>query len=132
MLAGLALVAVIAGQGSSSEDVSSGAVVATANGIELTLDQGAFHGTSNLIEYHIYRSDQGLPVFSVPGSSAFALDTVLGTGATPPEITYQEPDPTNAADLVEKTGANPGLQVGTQHTYRVRALQRAGVTTGLA
>ncbi len=124
VLAGLALVAVIAGQGSSSEDVSSGAVVATANGIELTLDQGAFHGTSNLIEYHIYRSDQGLPVFSVPGSSAFALDTVLGAGAAPPEITYQEPAAGNAADLVEKKGSNPGLQVGTQYTYRVRALYK--------
>ena len=124
VLAGLALVAIIAGQGSSSEDASSGAVMATANGIELTLDPGSFQGTSNLIEYHIYRSDQGLPVFSVPGSSAFALDTVLGTGATPPEIAYQEPDPTNASDLVEKTGSNPGLQVGTQYTYRVRVLYR--------
>lgn len=130
VLAGLALVALLAGQGGSSESVAgTNTVRATTSGIELTLDPGSFKGTVNLVEYHVFRSDQSLPVFALAGPSAqFALDTVLGVGGSAGEVTFQTPDPADDTALVDNDSSNPGVQMGIQYEYRMRQLYREIIT----
>lgn len=130
IVAGIALLAALAGGHKSNGESVGGGITAEAGvaptlatpsglpGVRVSLDQRRFG--ANLLQYKIWRSDQALPVWATAPGAAFVTDYQLATGATAPAFNYMTVDPNSPSTAPASTaGTFTGITPGTTYTYSV-------------
>jgi TolB-like protein len=114
--------------GSGSESAGSATLRQTLNGVEIKWNQNHLWGGKNVMEAHVWRSDERTPIAAEPWGAGRALDDTITEGVVK-DVTYDAPAADKTLDEDLASEVDP-LVPNRTYTYRFSAIYKITTTQG--